>query len=121
MLEFLFMSSHAAVALNDGFQHIPDNTDFSGLCCCLLTSFASLGFASSVRLQCERSLRNDYTHSCITYRLANIFYTAMTHNVIDLYGQILRQMPSFCLYTNSAWEYVTGKKCVKETSFDWPA
>ena len=53
------------------------------------------------------SLRNDYMHSCITYRLANIFYTAMTHNVIDLYGQILRQMPSFCLYTNSAWEYVT--------------
>ena len=34
------------------------------------------------------SLKNDYTHSCITYRLSNIFYTTMTHNTIDLYGRI---------------------------------
>ena len=37
------------------------------------------------------SLKNDYTHSCITYRLANIFYTTMTHNINDLYGRIHRQ------------------------------
>ena len=53
------------------------------------------------------SLKNDYMHLCITYRLANIFYTTMTHNISDLYGRIHRQMPFYCLYTNSAWEYVT--------------
>ena len=31
----------------------------------------------------------------------------MTHNIIDLYGPIHRQMPSYCLYTNTAWECVT--------------
>ena len=52
------------------------------------------------------SLKNDYTHSCITYRLANIFYTTMTHNISDLCGRIHRQMPFYCLYTNSAWDVV---------------
>ena len=55
------------------------------------------------------SLKNDVC-SCIIEKLANIFYTMMTHNIIDLYGLINCQMPSYCLYTNSAWEYVTGEK-----------
>ena len=47
------------------------------------------------------SLKNDYTYSCITHRLANICYTTMTHNISDLYGRKTVKCP-FIVCTQTA-------------------
>ena len=79
------------------------------MCCTyrVVEHMTAWGSCTLTRFDCQflflsGSLKNDYTHSCITYRLPNIFYTTMTQNIIDLYGRIHRQMPSYCLYTNTA-------------------
>ena len=47
------------------------------------------------------SLKNDYTYSCITHRIANICYTTMTHNISDLYGRKTVKCP-FIVCTQTA-------------------
>ena len=44
----------------------------------------------------------------------------MTHNIIDSYGQIHRQMPSYCLYTNSAWECHVVKNVLRKPVLSGP-
>ena len=66
------------------------------------------------------SLKNDYTHSCITYRLANIFYTTMTHNIIDLWSNSPSKAQLLFVHKQRSG-MSHGKKCIKETSSDWPA
>ena len=81
---------------------------YDNMCCTYRVVQHMTAWVSCTLTRFDRQfLKNDYTHSCITYRLPNIFYTTMTQNIIDLYGRIHRQMPSYCLYTNTAWEYVT--------------
>ena len=63
------------------------------------------------------SLKNDYTHSYITYRLANTFYTTITHNIIDLYGRI----HSVIVCTQTAHGNMScGEKCIKKPVLTGP-
>ena len=55
----------------------------------------------------------------ITYRLANIFYTTMTHNIVDLVEFNVKCPVIACTQTAHG-NMSRGKKCIKETSSDWP-
>ena len=98
--QFLFFSGSLKNDVHNPILHIKCHAQLSWSSC-TLTHFDCQFFCFSGSLKNDVRTPTSILHIKLKHHLHS--GELVTHNIIDLYGRIHRQMPSYCLYTNSAW------------------